>query len=73
MIDNKIPEIILEETKNLPEDLLREVLDFILFLKNKTNISSSNTPQRALYKMQQDELTHLEEEFENYKTLYPNE
>jgi hypothetical protein len=73
MIDNKIPEIILEETKNLPEDLLREVLDFILFLKNKTNISSSNTPQSALYKMQQDELTHLEEEFENYKTLYPNE
>jgi len=66
---NNIPEIILQETKHLPDDLLKEVLDFILFLKTKKQYSSTD----ALSSLQQDELTHLEDEFENYKLLYPNE
>jgi hypothetical protein len=37
-----IPNIILEETKHLPEDLLKEVLDFILFFKDK----NSRLPRR---------------------------
>ena len=66
---NNIPDIILQETKHLPDDLLKEVLDFILFLKNKNHNSSTE----VLSSLQQDELTHLENEFENYKILYPNE
>jgi hypothetical protein len=71
MHNNNIPEIILEETKHLPDDLLKEVLDFILFLKTKN--SHSSTENQALSSLQQNELLHLEAEFENYKHLYPNE
>ena len=68
---NNIPDIILEETKHLPDDLLKEVLDFILFLKTKNRQLASETQE--LSSLQQSELSHLESEFENYKTLYPNE
>jgi hypothetical protein len=67
---NNIPDLILEETKNLPDDLLKEVLDFILFLKTKNR---PLTETQELSSLQQNELTHLENEFENYKLLYPNE
>ena len=68
-----IPDMIVAEAKNLPDDLAKEVLDFILFLKVKNNSLSSDSPTDALSIMQQDEWTHLEKEFENYKLLYPNE
>ncbi len=71
MHGNNIPDIILKETKNLPDEMLKEVLDFVLFLKNKSDRPSSEN--LALSSMQQDELTHLEDEFANYKLLYPNE
>ena len=70
MINNNIPDLILQETKHLPDDLLKEVLDFILFLKNKGH---SSTETEALSSLQQNELSHLEDEFDNYKLLYPNE
>ena len=70
MADSKMLEMILEESKTLPEDKLREVRDFVLFLKK---ISAANSQETILAKMQEDELVHLEEEFLNYKTLYPNE
>ena len=73
MTNSKIPDIILEETKHLSDDLLKEVLDFILFLKNKSRQSQTEIQSQALSSMQQNELTHLEDEFENYKLLYPNE
>jgi hypothetical protein len=71
MLSNNIPDIILEEAKHLPDNLLKEVLDFILFLKTKSNTSVTEITE--LQSLQQNELTHLEEEFENYKLLYPNE
>jgi hypothetical protein len=66
-----MPDIILEEAKHLPDDLLKEVLDFILFLKSKSD--NSFCENITLSAMQQDELIHLESEFENYKLIYPNE
>jgi len=68
-----IPDMIVAEAKSLPDDLAKEVLDFILFLKVKKNSSSSDLPTGALSIMQKDEWAHLEKEFENYKLLYPNE
>jgi|GEM_PF-5468952 len=47
-MDSNIPNIILEESKHLSDDLLKEVLDF-----------------------RENELIHLEKEFEDYKLLYP--
>jgi len=69
-MNSNIPNIILEESKHLSDDLLKEVLDFILFLKTKNH---SSTETEVLSSLQQNELTHLESEFENYKLLYPNE
>jgi hypothetical protein len=71
MQGNNIPDIILQETKHLSDDLLKEVLDFILFLKSKN--PNPSTESNILSSLQQDELVHLEDEFKNYKNLYPNE
>lgn len=68
MSDSNI-NIILKEAKELPDDLLKEVLDFVILLKNR----NENAAEHSLYSLQQDELSHLEEEFVNYKKLYPNE
>jgi hypothetical protein len=70
-MNSNIPNIILEESKHLSDDLLKEVLDFILFLKKKNNPVS--TESDILSSLQQTELKHLEDEFANYKALYPNE
>jgi hypothetical protein len=69
MVSN-IPDLILKETKHFPDDLLKEVLDFVLFLKNKNESPSSE--HKVLSALQEEELFHLEEEFKNYKDLYPN-
>lgn len=70
MLGNNIPDLILKEAKQLPEDLLKEVLDFVLFLKNKNKQAE---PEKVLSALQHTELTHLESEFENYKEQYPHE
>ena len=70
MLTNSIPDLILQETKQLPDDLLKEVLDFVLFLKSKNKLSDH---ENALSALQQTELKHLESEFENYKEQYPHE
>jgi hypothetical protein len=69
---NSLPELILQETKGLPEEMAREVLDFVQFLKSKVK-ESSHLTDKELKLMQQEELSHLEKEFENYKLLFPNE
>jgi hypothetical protein len=69
---NSLPELILQETKGLPEEMAREVLDFVRFLKSKVK-ESSHLTDKELKLMQQEELSHLEKEFENYKLLFPNE
>jgi len=71
MANSNIPEIILKETKHLPDDLLQEVLDFVLFLKSKKQKQPAEA--QILSTLQQNELIHLEEEFEDYKNLYPHE
>lgn len=71
MLSNNIPDLILKETKHLSDDLLKEVLDFILFLKSKNQKPLTETEE--LSSLQHNELSHLEDEFKNYKNLYPNE
>jgi hypothetical protein len=72
-----IEKLILKETKGLPHFALNEVLDFILFIKErklkkdddlfKTNLESE------LSLLDHKEMIHLEEEFIDYKELYPRE
>lgn len=54
---NNIPDIILEETKQLPDDLLKELLENL----------------QLLIKNEELQGIHVECEFENYKVLFPKE
>ena len=70
MAISNIPDLIVQETKQLPENLLKEVLDFVLLLKRKNELGET---KNDLSTMQMTELSHLESEFENYKELFPHE
>ena len=70
MAISNIPDLIVQETKQLPENLLKEVLDFVLLLKRKNELGEN---KNELSTMQMTELSHLESEFENYKELFPHE
>ena len=69
-----IEKLILKETKGLPPHALNEVLDFIQFIKEKKlkqngddNFKSNLELELSL--LDKKELTHLEEEFKDYKEL----
>jgi hypothetical protein len=70
--------LILKETKGMPSYVLDEVLDFIQFikeknLKKKRKDTLQNNIHLELSMLNQKELFHLEEEFKDYKELYPRE
>jgi hypothetical protein len=67
--------MILEETKNLSPETLDEILDFIKFKKLKAlgKQSFEKKINQELTDLSDVSLTHLEEEFSNYKECYPRE
>ena len=70
--------LILKETKGMPSYALDEILDFIQFikekkLKKKRKDTLQNNIHLELSMLNQKELFHLEEEFKDYKELYPRE
>jgi len=72
----QIEKLILKETKGLPLYALNEILDFIQFIKEKRLKKSEeeifiDNLNLELSLMDQKELSHLEEEFKNYKEIYP--
>jgi hypothetical protein len=73
----KYEKLILTEVKGLSEEALSEVLNFIQFLKQKVGkIKSDRYEKKAsksLTRLGKSELSHVEEEFANYKKLYPRE
>ncbi len=74
----ELEKLIVEETKELSTDILVEVLDFIQFIKAKKNKRiRSRSFEKKLVKeltgLNNISLAHLEEEFANYKELYPRE
>ena len=72
---NQIERLILKETENLPQNILSEILDFILFIKERrlkkseSNLIEDNL-NYELHDLDSKELDHLEEEIRNYKELY---
>jgi hypothetical protein len=72
-----IEKLILKETKGLPPFALNEVLDFILFIKEKKlkkNIDTfKSNLESELSLLDHIEVSHLEEEFKDYKEIYPRE
>jgi hypothetical protein len=74
----QIEKLILQETKGLPPHALNEILDFIQFIKekklkkNRDDMYKSNL-DLELNLLDKKELSHLEEEFKDYKEIYPRE
>lgn len=68
----QLREAILEKTRELPDELLREVYDFAEFLAERKK-RTLNPPEAILSEMNQSEATHLEEEFSDYRNRYPHE
>ena len=69
---------ILKETKGLPPYALNEILDFIQFIKEKKIKKKGvdifkDSLNLELSLLDKKELAHLEEEFKDYKEIYPRE
>ena len=64
---------LLRYTKGLSQEALREVIDFVQFLRQKRLKSASNSLTKDLSLMSSEQTSHLEDEFKDYKKLYPSE
>ena len=64
---------LLRYTKGLSKEALREVIDFVQFLRQKRLKSASNSLTQDLSIMSFEQTKHLEEELKDYKKLYPSE
>lgn len=77
MSKDELEKMIIEETKELTKDTLKEVLGFIKSKKAKPQEILKKTFDKKLVNeltgLNQNSLAHLEEEFEGYKELYPRE
>jgi hypothetical protein len=75
----EIEQTLVKETQDLSDEALQEILDFIHFIKMKElreppkYVSNSDHIHDELRALNDYSLAHLEEEFANYKTLYPHE
>ena len=76
---NELERQIMNQTKGLPPGALTEILNFIDIVKYKKCKDTEKMPfvrcneEDYLKKMEKNELNHLEDEFVNYRELYPYE
>ncbi len=79
MTKAEIAKSIIRETRGFSLEALRDVLNFIHFIKSKQldkfkpRTHEGNELENELHLLNRDSLTHLEEEFANYKERYPYE
>lgn len=74
MQKQNIRELVVKETNDLSPDILNEVLDFIHFLKLKHAFEKKGESfEIVLKQLDTASISHLEEEFADYKTDYPHE
>lgn len=73
-------QMIVSGIKDLPPEMLREVADFVYFLRYRTvNPNSFEEKQfrilveKDLSELNENELEYLEAEFTDYEKLYPHE
>lgn len=64
---------LLAYTKGLPKETLQEIIDFIQFLRQKKAKEPMNNITIELSSLDHSQRNHLEEEFKDYKQLYPSE
>lgn len=70
-------QLILEGIKELPPEILAEILDFVYFVRRRVlqpDLYEEEIEQLVeLKQLSRQETTHLEQEFENYEQRYPLE
>ena len=69
-------QIIVAGIRRLSPERVREVVDFVLFLRQREENGEEEYQQLIeadLAKLGESELKHLEEEFEDYDKLYPRQ
>jgi non-homologous end joining protein Ku len=74
-------QVILRGIKDLPQDKLKEIANFILYIRKQTfepelfddEFSAEMGIAREKKQTGNQELLHLEEEFAHYQILYPHE
>lgn len=71
MSKSELQNEIVKATEELPESLVKEILDFAEFLLNKQSRSASDNLKSELGLLSQSQTSHLEEEFTDYKLTYP--
>jgi len=64
---------VLQYLRTLPIETWREVLDFIKFLTQKKGNGLPDNLTQELQRLSRQEAAHLEEEFRDYKKLYPRD
>lgn len=65
--------LVIEKTKDLPLEMLEEILDFIQFLREKNKNKFSKKITSTLNNLNKSQISHIDDEFANYKKLYPIE
>ena len=74
----QLKDFIWQNVKDLPQENVNEILNFIIYIRKKIynpelfNINYSDINKELIQKSK-NETIHLEEEFLNYKTIYPHE
>ncbi|MDZ7720464.1 MAG: DUF2281 domain-containing protein [Balneolaceae bacterium] len=72
MSTTQLEKELIKNTKGLPEDAQQEIVDFAKFIRQKTLKKTQNSVSIELSKLSKSQATHLEEEFTDYKKLFPN-
>ena len=62
---------LLQFTKGLPDEAMREVINFTKFQRFKKGLSDQVHLVNELSDLNESETSHLEEEFEDYKNRFP--
>jgi hypothetical protein len=78
MAGTEIEQAIISEAQGLSYVQLREILDFIRFIKLKEHqgppsLAADQSLQDELEELGAGSLAHLEQEFSGYRELYPHE
>ncbi len=67
MSGTQLQKEIISQLGHLSKDAMKEVLDFVYLIKKKSRAESGNAS------LSHKETVHLEEEFKDYKRLFPHE
>lgn len=73
MTTQQLKKKLIKQIKELPKEELKEVIEFIEKIREKGSKKSQDNLTYDLSQLSTSQAAHLEEEFKNYKTLYPRE